>query len=51
MKPLQFKLTTIKKMLEEVQETLDVDYQVDESLQEILDMVDEAIIMYSTSTG
>ncbi len=49
--PLHFKLTIIKKMLEEMQESLDADYQVDETLQEIIDIVDEATIMYSTNIG
>ena len=46
--PLHFKLTIIKKMLEEMQESLDADYQVDETLQEIIDIVGEAIVMCST---
>ena len=49
--PLHSKLTVIKKMLEEVQDDLDMDYRVEGTLQDIIDMMDEAMIMHSTSTG
>ena len=49
--PLASKLIILKKMLEGMQEDLDVDYQVEDSLREIIDMCDEAIVMRTTETA
>jgi hypothetical protein len=47
MNQLKLKLVTLKKMLEEVQNNLGMDYKVDESLQDAIDVCSEAIIMCS----
>lgn len=49
--PLHFKLTHIKRKLEDVQENLGMNYNLDETIQEIIELVDEAIILYDIETG
>ena len=43
---LRSRLTICKKMLEEVQEDLNIDYQVESSLQEIIDLCGDTIVRY-----